>query len=231
MIHKLERQTLAERAATQLAAFIQSDLQPGATLPSEAKLAQMLGVSRPIVREGLKSLQGQGLVAVINGHGAVVQHLTPSMLLAYFSRAMQLKDASILELIEVRRGIESESARLAALRCTKPQIAQMQQMVVQMRQALGDAEIYSGLDVQLHILIGQASQNAIIAHLVESIREALREVSQQGLQRHQPDELSRVQELHEQLVDCIIRRDAVGAVQTMTLHMDEAMAAFARNSH
>ena len=226
MLNKLERGTLADRAAVQLTALIEDRLHPGEALPSEAKLAEMLGVSRPVVREALKSLQGQGLVEVINGRGAVVRHLTHAMLLTYFSRAMQIKYASILELIEVRRGIEGESARLAATRRSSEQLLEMQRITREMRDCLGDAQAYSGLDVQLHILIGQASGNAVIAHLVESVREALREASLRGLERRQADQLTRVQVLHEALVAAIEKSDATLACETMTLHMNEAIASF-----
>ncbi len=226
MLNKLERTTLSEQAASQLSALIEDGLHPGQTLPSEARLSEMLGVSRPVVREALKSLQGQGLVEVINGRGAVVRHLTHQTLLAYFSRAMQIKHASTVELLEVRRGIESESAYLAAMRRSPEQLLEMQSIIVQMQSCQSEPLRYADLDVQLHIVIGQASGNAVIAHLVESIREALREVSLRGLERRQASQLSRVQHLHEHLVAAIAAQDAALAIQTMTQHMNEAIASF-----
>lgn len=226
MLTKLARGTLSERAASQLVEFIQAEMTPGDVLPAEARLAERLGVSRPIVREALKSLQGQGIVEVMNGKGAVVRSLSNGILTSYFSRAIQINQASILELMDVRRGLEFESARLAAQHRSEEQLEQMQSIVRQMQSALDDPQTYSELDVQLHILIAQASQNKVLVHLVESLREALREASLSGLQhRRTRGELVRVQELHEMLVRHIGKKDIKQAARTMALHMDEAIAA------
>ena len=144
------------------------------------------------------------------------------MLLTYFLRVMQINYASILELIEVWRGIEGESARLAATRHTDAQLLEMNQSINAMRDCLSDAQAYSTLYVQLHILIGQASGNAVIAYSVESDCEA----SLRGLERRQADQLNRVQVLHEVLGGAIAQGDAALAHQTMTLDMNEAIASF-----
>ena len=226
MLTKLPRSTLSERAASQLVEFIRAEMRPGDVLPAEARLAERLGVSRPIVREALKSLQGQGLVEVMNGKGAVVRSLSNGVLTSYFSRAIEINPATTLELMDVRRGIEFESARLAAQHRSKEQLQAMQALVGQMQKALNDMQTYSTLDVQLHILIAQASQNKVIAHLVESLREALREASLSGLQqRRTRGELERVQQLHQTLVQHIAKQDPKRAAKTMALHMDEAIVA------
>lgn len=226
MLTKLARGTLSERAASQLVEFIQAEMHPGDVLPAEARLAERLGVSRPIVREALKSLQGQGIVEVMNGKGAVVRSLSNGILTSYFSRAIQINRASILELMDVRRGIEFESARLAAQHRSAEQLEQMRSIVSQMQSAIDDPQAYSQLDVQLHILIAQASQNKVLVHLVESLREALHEASLSGLQhRRTRGELVRVQELHEMLLHHIGNKDIKQAARTMALHMDEAIAA------
>ncbi len=67
MLQKLRRETLAERAAVSVMDYIQArNLKPGALLPSETSLMAQLGVSRAVIREAVKSLQGQGVVEVVN---------------------------------------------------------------------------------------------------------------------------------------------------------------------
>lgn len=227
MLQKLYRATLAERAAASLTAFIHAqDLKPGETLPSEARLALDLGVSRPVIREALRALHGKGIIEIVNGKGAIVRPLDGVALLDFFSRAVQVNRASIIELMEVRKGIEVESALLAANRRTPEELAHLQETVATMRAHVGDPDAYTELDVALHLLIAQASHNAMLYHLVESIRESLRDAVRAGLrQRRTAVQLERVQELHEALVAEVARGNVEGAGQAMTQHFNEAVTA------
>src|SRR5579875_964883 len=139
MLQKLRRETLAERATASLLDYIQArDLQPGALLPSEASLMAQLGVSRAVIREAIKSLQGQGLVEVINGKGAIVRAADPRTLHTFFARAVQMRHDTILELMEVRRGLEVECAMLAAARRTDQELAGLERTAADMRAHLHD---------------------------------------------------------------------------------------------
>ena len=73
-IRRLDNATLGDRATAALLEFIQvQNLQPGSGLPSEVRLTEFLGVSRPVVREALRNLRGLGVVEILNGRGAVVR--------------------------------------------------------------------------------------------------------------------------------------------------------------
>src|SRR5258706_11663677 len=98
MLTKLSRETLSEQAARNLMAFIEAqDLKPGRLLPPETKLAADLGVSRPIIREALKSLAGQGVIEIVSGKGAVVKALDSEPLQLFFQRAMQIEHEAIID--------------------------------------------------------------------------------------------------------------------------------------
>jgi DNA-binding FadR family transcriptional regulator len=227
MLERLHRETLAERAATSLMEFVRAqDLKPGDVLPSASRLALEFGVSRPVIREALKSLQGQGVIEVINGRGAIVRSIDSSILLVFFARAMQVDRDSIIELMEVRKGIEVEGAILAAQRRTPEELARLAATVAQMHRCLHDPDAYIELDVALHLLIASASHNRMLYHLVESIREALKDSVREGLRRRRTGEqLERVQVLHEALLTELERGDPERAGRAMALHFDEAVMA------
>ena len=115
MSEKLHRETLAEQARNALLDLIaRRGLREGDVLPSEMSLAGEFGVSRQVIREALKALQGQGVIEILNGRGAVVRPVDHSALVVFFQRAVHLNQRTIIELIEVRKGIEIQSAMLAA---------------------------------------------------------------------------------------------------------------------
>ena len=71
---RLERKTLTEIAEQELRqAIAQGRFSPGSQLPTEAELCQMLGVSRTVVREALRVLEDDGLVARRHGVGTFVR--------------------------------------------------------------------------------------------------------------------------------------------------------------
>src|SRR5215212_7837612 len=129
MLTKISRATLAEQAAQNLIAFIESqDLKPGKLLPPEYQLAADLGVSRPIIREALKSLEGKGIIEMMSGKGSVIKPLDGEQLELYFRRAIQIESEAIIDLLELRKGIEVQSAVLAAQRRSAEEIVRLAQI-------------------------------------------------------------------------------------------------------
>src|SRR5438445_9582346 len=127
---QLYRHTLADQVAQRLIEFIRvHDLKPGDTLASTATLAAQFGVSRPVIREAFTALEGQGVIEVINGKGAVIRPIDSGPLRVFFERAVQVDRHTIIELFEVRKGLEVECAILAAQRRTPEELAQITQTV------------------------------------------------------------------------------------------------------
>jgi DNA-binding FadR family transcriptional regulator len=225
MLTKLSRETLAEQAARNLMAFIEAQgLKPGKLLPPETKLAADLGVSRPIIREALKSLEGKGIIEVVSGKGAMVKALDSQPLQLFFERAMQIESEAIIDLMELRRGVEVQSAILAAQRRTSEEIAQLAEIVAGMRRSLRDAAAYVELDVAFHQLIAAMTRNTMIHHLVTAIRESINRTVRESMLRPQTDEqLERVQAGHEAILASLEQGDAELAAQAMTAHFADAV--------
>lgn len=227
MQQTLRRETLSDQVADHLATLIvDQQITPGDLLPSGVKLAQRFGVSRPIIREALASLEARGVIKVANGIGAIVQPLTSEPLRAFFDRAVQLRSETLIELLEVRKGIEVQSAILAAERRTADDVASMADVVAGMRQYLRTPERYTDLDAELHLLIAAASGNAMLYHLVESIRGPLKASIREGLRLTvTDDQYHQLQVVHDRLFEAIERGDAHAAGLCMTQHFDGAVTA------
>lgn len=223
-LQRLDNATLGDRASAALLEHIRARrLQPGMVLPSEARLGELLGVSRPVVREALRNLRGLGVVEIFNGRGAVVRELSPASLEVFFAHALQTVDNSLLELMELRLGLECEAAALAAERHTADDAASMRALIGDMRVAQGDAERYSRLDAQLHVAISRASGNQLYLHMIRSIRTAMRDASLAGMRlRLSREEVAAVQHMHESVVDRILARNRAGAFREMQRHMQMA---------
>lgn len=225
MLPKLSRETLAEQAARNLIAFIEAEqLKPGKLLPPENQLAADFGVSRPVIREALKSLEGKGIIEVVSGKGAVVRPLDGQPLQLFFQRALQLEREAIIDLIELRRGIEIQSAGLAAQRRTPEELSRLAEIVAEMRRTMHTPEAYVTLDVAFHQLVASMTRNVLLFHLVVTMREAIRETLNETLLRSLTDEqLERVQVGHEVILTSLDQGLPGEAEHAMAAHFDEAV--------
>ncbi|OYR08047.1 FCD domain protein [Brucella rhizosphaerae] len=137
----------------------------GTRLPSEAKLAEKYSVSRPIVREALRSLQTLGLTQTRTGSGTYVLKDAPGPELSYGGYSAR-------DLIEARPFIEVPAAGWAALRHTEEQLAKLIDLCDRMDKQT-DPHKWVLLDTEFHSMIALASGNAMFAKIVADARVAL----------------------------------------------------------
>jgi len=226
VLGKLERSSLVEQAVQSLLQYLESQkLGPGTPLPSEARLGEMLGVSRTVVREALRTLKGFGVVEIANGKSPVVRRdLDASALGIYFSRALQVLENSTEDLMAVRASLEGRAAALAAKRRQPAHMERMLTLVIQMQQELREPAAYAALDTELHLEIARASGNLLLFQLIGSIRASLQEQSRHGMERRKSDEsLQLAQDFHSTIVEMICAGDADGASESMHAHMESAL--------
>jgi DNA-binding FadR family transcriptional regulator len=106
-----------------ISSVVDGSLEPGEALPSERRLAELLGVSRPAVREALQRMSATRLVEVRHGGSTTVRdfqkHAGLDLLPRLLVRNGELDTAVARSIIEARLAIGPDVARLAALRATR----------------------------------------------------------------------------------------------------------------
>jgi GntR family transcriptional repressor for pyruvate dehydrogenase complex len=223
---QLRRDTLAEQVAERLIVLIEHDeLAPGTLLPAVGKLAVEFGVSRPVVREALKVLAAKDIVAIANGKGAIVRPMTSAPLRDFFQRALRNRHATAVELLEVRKGIEVQSATLAAQRRTVEELSELAGILPALREAVHDPVTFVTIDTQFHLLVAAASHNKLLHHLIESIRDPMQE-SRREVSRRRVTEEQHAFALtaHARIVDAIERAAPEEASSAMAAHFDVAIS-------
>lgn len=233
VLRKLSRQTLTDQAVDSLSLYIQeNELKPGDMLPSETVLANHFGVSRPVIREALKALEGRNVIEIINGRGAAVKPLESGDLHTFFSRAVHFDPEAIRELLEVRQGLEVQAARIAARHRSDEDVAELTQITQQMRAQFQDDDAYSDSDLAFHMALARATHNAMMLHLIESIRQYTRDsMVQWHVGRRTQEEYERIQRLHEVILTGIVAADPEQAALAMSLHFEDAIFDLQRRQH
>lgn len=120
-LQPVNRRSVPEDVFEQIVAEVLSgEMKPGDPLPSERRLAEVLGVSRPAVREALKRLTELGLVEIRQGDTTTVRdyrrHAGLDLLPRLLIRAGELDTAVVRSILETRLHNGPKVAELAALR-------------------------------------------------------------------------------------------------------------------
>ena len=202
-------------------------MQPGDALPSENRLAESFAVSRPVVREALMKLKSLGLIEMSSGRPPIVQAIDGRLPSIFFESSVATNVSDVRELLEVRRGLEIQSAIMAAQRADPDERKKILSLADRMGAALQDErfELFVELDVTLHLLIAGASRNRMLETLVAAIREPMRESIGSGLvaRNSKVEEYEQIHEIHLDIVNAIDRGDADAAGKAMARHFDNAL--------
>ena len=180
---------------------------PGDRLPTESELTVQLGVSRTTIRESVRVLAHAGLLDVRQGDGTYVRAISA----AADPLDQRLRRSAALEVYEVRRVLELETARLAAERRTEEDLVVLRQHLAAREKARGDGDLEALVeaDMALHLAVAAAGKNGVLVDLFRTFTEVLRAtIADLTRDTALPD----TTELHRVLVNAIARGDGAAAV-------------------
>ncbi len=168
---------LPDKAVEQIKALIDNGvLRPGDRLPGERELSAQLSVGRTSVREALRVLEALELIEIKPGAGAVVR--SPSLATARSSRWNALivrRQGEITDWAEIREGLESYAASLAAIRASSEDIRRMRAATEKMERGVEQGDVVAILegDMQFHDSLNDATGNQSLIRLSGTINRAL----------------------------------------------------------
>jgi GntR family transcriptional regulator, transcriptional repressor for pyruvate dehydrogenase complex len=217
-IQRSER--LADRVAGALIdSIVSGRLEPGDKLPPERELCEQFAVSRPVVREAVRSLIAKGLLVDSPRRGHVVSALTQETVTESLTLYLRGQRFDYGKLMEVRSVIEVANAGVAAERASVEQIEALRAAAERIKPGL-DAEHAAIADVEFHRQIATATGNEFFEVLLDSIREVLLTVQLPTLA--QPKIVRSVRRGHAKIPAEIENGDPDAAREAMREHLREA---------
>ncbi|ULL16115.1 FadR family transcriptional regulator [Paenibacillus sp. H1-7] len=192
------------------------ELGPGMQIPTEPELMNQFGVGRSTIREAVRVLVHAGLLEKKQGHGTFVcEQKTMKEPLDY-----RLRRAEILEVYEVRRMMELEAARLAALRRDDDDLRTMRELLDRRQHALADGKMsdYLDADIAYHIAVVAATKNAVLMDLYRTFTDVIRQALENLMKDPEPKNQYSLQ--HEKIYEAIRDRDPHAAEMYSIQHLD-----------
>ena len=210
--------TLVEQVYNQLLKMIiRRELKPGDRLPSEMVLCDQMGVSRNTLRAALNKLDALGFTVSRQGGGTYVKEVDSDVYLNFFVPALLTHNVNLLEVMQFRKGIEVEAARLAAANATDEDIAELSELLEHCKKNLDEMERFAQSNTDFHTAVAKASHNMLFKKMREIIRMMILTEMQNFLVAQGEDVDSTF--YHEMVLRCIIEGKPEEAAFFMERHL------------
>lgn len=210
--------TLVEQVYNQLLKMIiRRELKPGDRLPSEMVLCDQMGVSRNTLRAALNKLDALGFTVSRQGGGTYVKEVDSDVYLNFFVPALLTHNVNLLEVMQFRKGIEVEAARLAAANATDEDIAELSELLEHYKENLDEMERFAQSNTDFHTAVAKASHNMMFKKMMEIIRMMILTEMQNFLVAQGEDVDSTF--YHEMVLRCIIEGKPEEAAFFMERHL------------
>ena len=217
--HTISKSAVAEDIVAQLLSMIrEKKLRSGDKLPSERDLALMMDVSRPSLREALRTLSVMGVINLRHGSGTYVTTLEPAKLVEHLDFVFSLDDSTYVQLFETRKALEPPICALAAQRITEEEIAQLEECLSRSRMGLIDYEAYLQADLDLHEIIVTAARNPLLQRFMSSLR-SLGKASRKRTATL-PGVVEQTIQDHQSIIQALRAHQSEAAHQAMFVHLE-----------
>lgn len=208
-------------AEAMLETILRRGLRPGTALPSERELGEQYGVSRTVIREAVRALTSRGVIDARAGRGLTVSQVAADAVSSSMRLYLHgLEELPYAKIHEVRVGIETQIAGLAAERATDEEIAELRGMLEDMRVRGVSREDHSRMDVEFHRAIARMTHNELYLIMLNSIGPVLLEIRRATFEL--PDDRKNAYDAHCTIVDAIAGRTPDAAREAMRIHLEGA---------
>jgi GntR family transcriptional repressor for pyruvate dehydrogenase complex len=206
------------------ASILAGEFTPGEKLPPERELAELFGVSRPSVRQAINMLASSGMVISSQGVGTIVLSMVDSASETHLSELIRVEQERALEILEVRKGVESWTTFYAAKRALPEDLSRLQIVINAMERNYESGVNSLDFDVNFHILIARASHNVAWLQLMQTLFDSMRKFQQRVWRSiyFPKEDFHIAYEFHRQIFDAIRTKDGLLAQTLMVEHLNIA---------
>jgi|SRR5579872_1564641 len=206
-------------------AIVGGSLKSGDRLPNERDLCGVFGVSRPTLREGLRTLEVLGVIEIRPGAagGIFVSEPQGDHLGAALGALLRFRHATVDDLAEFRVSFEGETARWAARRADAEDVETLTEIAARFTELAQDEELpwraLVDVDLEFHEALAEASKNAVRVGIMLGIHRALHEASSSLAEYASPPVRRRIGAELRQIAAAVAAHDPTRAVRLMRAHV------------
>lgn len=201
--------------------IFRGDFQPGQKIMTERELATALNVSRNSVREAINKLVALRFLEQRQGQGTFVRSMDETVKIP-LATVMETRDASLIDLLEMRMGIECTAASLAARRANADDLKAIEKALQEMEADTADGGLGTEGDLTFHMAIASATKNPLQVYIMKNVSEFLHVGIRENLLHlyQDPANIVEILKQHKAVYRAIRSSDADAAFNAMKNHID-----------
>lgn len=196
-------------------------IKKGDKLPPERELVEQLQASRASIREAIRALQIVGIIECRQGGGNYIKENFEESLFEPLSIMFVLQNSKPIEILELRKVIEVETAALAAEKITKEELEEIAEIIDKMK-ASSNEEINSELDKEFHHKVAAASRNFLVLSILKAVSflidSFIKDARKRILKEKENKEI--LIQHHENLYKALLNGDGDKAALAMKTHLN-----------
>lgn len=170
----IQQQKIYEQIVEQIKVMItEGNLKPGDKLPAERVLAENLNVSRASVREALSALHLLGILEIKPGEGTFIKQSDVNSIIQPLALLLLMERDTALEILQVRKGLEVESAGLAAINATDDDLKKLGKIIDDMERQMLKSALGEFTDWEFHFALAHAARNSLLVRLMNTISDTM----------------------------------------------------------
>lgn len=200
---------------------LRDNLKPGDLLLPERTMLEKYQTGRGTLREALRLLEFQGVIALKPGPrgGPVLQSPDASHLASTVVLLMQMKQAPFRTIVEVRTAMEPMISSLAATRMSEESLDDLKGTIEQMRAEMGDQHSFLDANKRFHDIIAWSSGNTLFGYIIDSLL-GIMDGTVLGVDYPSPRRAA-ILKAHESIFEALKSRDAEASEARMREHIEE----------
>ena len=194
----------------------------GDKLPTERELAEYYKVSRVPVREAISILTREDIVSVKRSSGIFVTNIPPSFIASEQDTPYLKNEVILQESVQLRRLIESEGSRQAAIHANAEDIIQIQESLFRSIDEIrklkaGQDNHFFQADTEFHLAVANASHSAFFAGCLSSMPQIISNHQYWSLKNTTP--MDEVVSYHTAIFEAILTQNPERAYEAMYQHL------------
>lgn len=210
-LESIKRNTLPKQVVDSIVQLlISGQLKPGDKLPSEMELIDMLGVSRPVLREALSSLEALEVITRKTRGGT---HFNNKIGSNPFSVMLALSIGNLPAIIEARMALELGLVAIAAEKITNEQLNRLKETIDEIAGSVDNN--YVEADKEFHRIIAWSANNPIMEGMIDPLLITFDKMDRQIRERERDVTV----QFHTDIYNALVKRDPHEAFTHMYRHL------------